>query len=251
MGRRQPDGAAQDRYPGFAGLDRVLEPVEFAAQASVEGRAWIAALPALVDRLCRKWRLQVEDGVAARGYTAWWSRSVVGLSGAWSSSPGRPSESLTRQGRWPPGGDRGPCCCWKQTQRSGRCCWSGWTQPEPWSAWTSGPPPRSRGGCCDAWPSQPRRGFALCELWPMALEARCTGDRSGWAARCPRAGLLPPATWPPSWARAPVIGWSTPTCTMATSWLATGNPGWLSTEAGRRRPRARRSGAAVDSGGRA
>jgi streptomycin 6-kinase len=68
MGRRQPDGAAQDRYPGFADLDRVLEPVEFAAQASVEGRAWIAALPALVDRLCRKWRLQVEDGGAARGY---------------------------------------------------------------------------------------------------------------------------------------------------------------------------------------
>jgi streptomycin 6-kinase len=45
-----------------------LEPVEFAAQASVEGRAWIAALPALVDRLCRRWRLQVEDAVAARGY---------------------------------------------------------------------------------------------------------------------------------------------------------------------------------------
>jgi streptomycin 6-kinase len=67
-GRRQPDGAAQDRYPGFANLDRALEPVEFAAQASVEGRAWIAALPALVDRLCRRWRLQVEDGLAARGY---------------------------------------------------------------------------------------------------------------------------------------------------------------------------------------
>jgi streptomycin 6-kinase len=46
----------------------MLEPVEFAAQTSVEGRAWIAALPALVDRLCRRWRLQVEDGVAARGY---------------------------------------------------------------------------------------------------------------------------------------------------------------------------------------
>jgi streptomycin 6-kinase len=42
--------------------------VEFAAQSSVEGRAWIAALPALVDRLCRRWRLLVEDGVAARGY---------------------------------------------------------------------------------------------------------------------------------------------------------------------------------------
>jgi streptomycin 6-kinase len=68
MGRRQPDGAAQDRYPGFADLDRVLEPVEFAAQASVEGRAWIAALPALVDRLCRRWRLHVEDALAARGY---------------------------------------------------------------------------------------------------------------------------------------------------------------------------------------
>ena len=46
----------------------MAEPVEFAAQASVEGRAWIAALPALLDRLCRRWRLQVEDGVAARGY---------------------------------------------------------------------------------------------------------------------------------------------------------------------------------------
>jgi streptomycin 6-kinase len=46
----------------------VLEPVEFAAQASVEGRAWIAALPALVDRLCRRWRLHVEDALAARGY---------------------------------------------------------------------------------------------------------------------------------------------------------------------------------------
>jgi streptomycin 6-kinase len=68
IGRRQPDGAAHDRYPGFADLDRVLEPVEFAAQASVEGRAWIAALPALVDRLCRRWRLQVEDALAARGY---------------------------------------------------------------------------------------------------------------------------------------------------------------------------------------
>jgi streptomycin 6-kinase len=67
-GRRQPDGAAHDWYPGLADLDRVLEPVEFAAQASVQGRAWIAALPALVDRLCRRWRLQVEDGIAARGY---------------------------------------------------------------------------------------------------------------------------------------------------------------------------------------
>jgi streptomycin 6-kinase len=46
----------------------MLEPVEFAAQASVEGRAWIGALPALLHRLCRQWRLQVEDGVAARGY---------------------------------------------------------------------------------------------------------------------------------------------------------------------------------------
>jgi streptomycin 6-kinase len=68
IGRRQPDGSAQDRYPGFAEPDRVLEPVEFAAQASVEGRAWIAALPALLDRLCRSWRLQVEDAVAGRGY---------------------------------------------------------------------------------------------------------------------------------------------------------------------------------------
>jgi streptomycin 6-kinase len=68
IGRRQPDGSGHDRYPGFAELDLVLEPVEFAAQASVEGRAWIAALPALLDRLCRRWRLQVEDGGAARGY---------------------------------------------------------------------------------------------------------------------------------------------------------------------------------------
>jgi streptomycin 6-kinase len=68
MGRRQPDGAAHDRYPGLADLDRVLEPVAFAAQASVEGRAWIAALPALVDSLCRRWRLTVEDGAAQRGY---------------------------------------------------------------------------------------------------------------------------------------------------------------------------------------
>jgi streptomycin 6-kinase len=65
---RQPDGAAQDRYPGLADLDRVAEPVEFAAQASIKGRAWIAALPALVERLCRRWRLQVEDGGVARGY---------------------------------------------------------------------------------------------------------------------------------------------------------------------------------------
>ncbi len=42
--------------------------MEFAAQASVEGRAWIAALPVLVDRLCRRWRLQLEDGLAGRGY---------------------------------------------------------------------------------------------------------------------------------------------------------------------------------------
>jgi streptomycin 6-kinase len=68
IGRRQPDGSAHDRYPGFAELDRVLEPVAFAAQASIQGRAWIAALPALLDRLCRSWRLQVEDGGAARGY---------------------------------------------------------------------------------------------------------------------------------------------------------------------------------------
>jgi streptomycin 6-kinase len=68
IGRRQPDGSAHDQHPGFADLDRVLEPVEFAAQSSVEGRAWIAALPALLDRLCRRWRLQVEDGSAGRGY---------------------------------------------------------------------------------------------------------------------------------------------------------------------------------------
>ena len=68
VGRRQPDGSAHDRYPGFADLDRVLEPVEFAAQSSVEGRAWIAALPELLDRLCQRWELQVEDGGAARGY---------------------------------------------------------------------------------------------------------------------------------------------------------------------------------------
>jgi streptomycin 6-kinase len=70
IGRRQRDGAAQDRYPGVVDLDRVAEPVEFAAQASVEGRAWIAGLPALIDRLCRRWRLQVEGGLAARGYHA-------------------------------------------------------------------------------------------------------------------------------------------------------------------------------------
>jgi streptomycin 6-kinase len=46
----------------------VLEPVEFAAHSSVEGRAWIAALPQLLDRLCRRWRLQIEDGVGGRGY---------------------------------------------------------------------------------------------------------------------------------------------------------------------------------------
>jgi streptomycin 6-kinase len=68
IGRRQPDGSAHHRYPGFADLDRVLEPVDFAAQSSVEGRAWIAALPELLDRLCRNWRLHVEDGVAGRGY---------------------------------------------------------------------------------------------------------------------------------------------------------------------------------------
>jgi len=45
-----------------------MEPVEFAAQSSIEGRAWIMALPALLDRLCRRWRLEVEDGAAARGY---------------------------------------------------------------------------------------------------------------------------------------------------------------------------------------
>jgi streptomycin 6-kinase len=67
-GHRQPDGAEHHRFPGFADLDRIAEPVEFAAQSSVEGRAWIAALPALLDRLCRRWRLLVEDGVAARGY---------------------------------------------------------------------------------------------------------------------------------------------------------------------------------------
>jgi streptomycin 6-kinase len=68
IGRRPPDGAEHDRPPGIADLDHTAEPAEFAAQASVEGRAWIAALPELVDRLCRRWRLQVEDGVAARGY---------------------------------------------------------------------------------------------------------------------------------------------------------------------------------------
>jgi streptomycin 6-kinase len=68
IGRRQRDEAAQDRYPGVVDLDRVAEPVDFAAHASVQGRAWIAALPALVDRLCRRWRLQVEDGLVARGY---------------------------------------------------------------------------------------------------------------------------------------------------------------------------------------
>jgi streptomycin 6-kinase len=52
----------------LADLDRVLEPVEFAAQASIEGRESIAALPALLDRLCQRWRLQVEDGAVACGY---------------------------------------------------------------------------------------------------------------------------------------------------------------------------------------
>jgi streptomycin 6-kinase len=68
IGRRQPNGSTHDHHPGFADLDRVLEPVEFAAQSSVEGRAWIAALPALLERLRRRWRLQVEDEVAGRGY---------------------------------------------------------------------------------------------------------------------------------------------------------------------------------------
>jgi streptomycin 6-kinase len=68
IGRQRQDGSAHNRYPGFADLDRVLEPVEFAAHASAEGRAWIAALPEVLDRLCRQWRLEIEDGGAGRGY---------------------------------------------------------------------------------------------------------------------------------------------------------------------------------------
>jgi hypothetical protein len=52
IGRRQPDGSAHNRHPGFADLDRMLEPVEFAAQSSVEGRAWIVATP---GRGCSGW----------------------------------------------------------------------------------------------------------------------------------------------------------------------------------------------------
>ena len=64
-GRRQPDGSAHNRYPGFADLDRVLEPVEFAAHSSVEGRAWIAALPQLLDQTWQIVRTAWDDLAAS------------------------------------------------------------------------------------------------------------------------------------------------------------------------------------------
>jgi streptomycin 6-kinase len=54
----------------FGHLGRMHEPLEFAAAGDVEGRAWIADLPALIDTVCQRWGLEVVHGVAHNGYHA-------------------------------------------------------------------------------------------------------------------------------------------------------------------------------------
>jgi streptomycin 6-kinase len=51
-------------------LGPLNEPIAFAAAGDVEGRAWIAGLPALIDTVCQRWGLEVVDGVAHNGYHA-------------------------------------------------------------------------------------------------------------------------------------------------------------------------------------
>jgi hypothetical protein len=203
----------------------VLEPVEFAAQPSVEGRAWIAALPALLETLCRRWRLQVEDRVAGRVYHG----VVVPVR--------RGAEQYVLKLTWPV----------ERTVDEARAlaAWRGHgavllleADPEAGALLLERLDPtrtldsmdlraaaQVAGGLLRRLAIPAPDGFAHCELWPLTSGARCRCDRGASAARCPRAGLLPPATWPTSLARPPVIAWSTPTCTTATSWPATGNPG--------------------------
>jgi streptomycin 6-kinase len=47
-----------------------LAPTDFAAAASPEGQAWLAALPRLVDDLASRWNLTITDGLARHGYNA-------------------------------------------------------------------------------------------------------------------------------------------------------------------------------------
>ncbi len=50
----------------------IVVPVAFAAVRSADGgdvgRQWVAALPALVERLCQQWGLEVEDPAPMHGY---------------------------------------------------------------------------------------------------------------------------------------------------------------------------------------
>lgn len=48
----------------------MADPIQFAAAGDAEGRAWLAGLPALLDTLCQRWGLEVEDQPIHKGYRA-------------------------------------------------------------------------------------------------------------------------------------------------------------------------------------
>ncbi len=51
-------------------FDVSLDPLEFAAAGTSEGRAWIASLPTVIARMCERWSLMLETRPACFGYHA-------------------------------------------------------------------------------------------------------------------------------------------------------------------------------------
>ena len=62
---------SDDRGPGEIGhgARSSQEPFEFAADATAEGRKWIATLPALIRKLSLQWGLRIEEAKPERGYS--------------------------------------------------------------------------------------------------------------------------------------------------------------------------------------
>ncbi len=54
----------------LADLRYLTEPGEFVASASTEGQAWISRLPSALDRIAKRWQLEIESDRLLHGYNA-------------------------------------------------------------------------------------------------------------------------------------------------------------------------------------
>ena len=52
------------------GIGRLINPLEFAAANSDDGRAWITGLPETIHAVCSNWHIEITDGAVHTGYHA-------------------------------------------------------------------------------------------------------------------------------------------------------------------------------------